>query len=264
ILQAVLQFILPRLMERKRAHRNSKSRRGKKPYILLVSGPQGSGKSTLVRELRADLKTRGLGVAIMSLDDLYLTYEEQKRLTQGTKNPLWRGRGLPGTHDVELGRRVMQALVEGRTVRLPRFDKAANHGMGDRSAEGVLVGQSPVDVVLFEGWCLGYRSMQEGELEEAWTRESSSLPSSLQGQVSLKDVQEVNEQLRQGIEPWLERADGVVEIRTKEISTIYNWREGAEAQLRTVSGQGLSVEEVRRMVDRFAVMYQLWWPWMRT
>ncbi|RKP12232.1 P-loop containing nucleoside triphosphate hydrolase protein, partial [Piptocephalis cylindrospora] len=251
------QFILPRLTERKKARRSSKNHRIS-PYLLLLSGPQGSGKSTLVRELRADLKTRGLGVAVMSLDDLYLTHEEQKELTSKTTNPLWRGRGLPGTHDMELGRRTLQALMDGSTVRLPRFDKAAYNGQGDRSAEGVLVGQCPVDVVLFEGWCLGYESMQDSELKAAWDRESQSLPASLQGEVKLDDVREVNEQLRNGIEPWWEMADGVVEIRSRDIETIYRWREGAEADLRTVSGHGLSIEEVRRMVDRFAVIYQLW------
>ena len=66
------------------------------------------------------------------------------------EHPLFATRGVPGTHDVPLGEALLDALQAGRETALPRFDKAAD----DRSAEVRLV-ERPVDVILFEGWCVG-------------------------------------------------------------------------------------------------------------
>jgi D-glycerate 3-kinase len=132
--------------------------RGRRPLVVGINGAQGSGKSTLCRFLEVLLADRGLHAATLSLDDLYLTRADRLRAAT-TFHPLFATRGVPGTHDVALGMAVLDAVAEGRPFTLPRFDKAAD----DRLAVGEPV-EKPVDVLLFEGWCLGAQPQPEAAL----------------------------------------------------------------------------------------------------
>ena len=118
--------------------------------VFAIAGLQGGGKSTLAAQVAARARSEGLRVAVLSLDDLYLTRAQRQRLALDV-HPLLATRGPPGTHDVALGCQVLDALREGMDVVLPRFDKLAD----DRTLEDAwthIVGR--VDLVLFEGWCL--------------------------------------------------------------------------------------------------------------
>lgn len=97
--------------------------RSTRPLVVGICSAQGSGKSTLAQTLTARIDRS----ATLSLDDLYLTLAQREILVRDV-HPLLRTRGVPGTHDVALGRSVFDALDSGAAVRLPRFDK----GIDDR------------------------------------------------------------------------------------------------------------------------------------
>ena len=120
-----------------------------KPLIVGINGAQGSGKSTLCKFLEALMLEHNQRAITLSLDDLYLTRAERLELARD-QHPLFATRGVPGTHDVALGGRILDALAAGRETTLPRFDKAAD----DRSSHGLKLDQK-FDVILFEGWCVG-------------------------------------------------------------------------------------------------------------
>lgn len=128
--------------------------------VFAISGLQGSGKSTLAGQIAACAGADGLRVAVLSLDDLYLTRAERQRLARDI-HPLLATRGPPGTHDVALGCRVLDTLRAGADVALPRFDKLADDRMKDAAWTRV---QGRVDLVLFEGWCMGATPEQNAEL----------------------------------------------------------------------------------------------------
>src|SRR5688572_33095977 len=75
-----------------------------------VCGAQGSGKSTVAAALKTLLEDRGITVAVISIDDLYLTRRERLALAESI-HPLLRTRGVPGTHDVALGLETLRALA---------------------------------------------------------------------------------------------------------------------------------------------------------
>ena len=129
-----------------------RSERGR-TIVIGLCGAQGSGKSTIALAVSRILAARGLRAAVLSLDDLYLTRSERERLAIDV-HPLLLTRGPPGTHDVDLGVGLLDALSGGGTIALPRFDKARDTRCA-RADWGVIDG--PVDVVLFEGWCVGAR-----------------------------------------------------------------------------------------------------------
>ena len=135
---------------------------GKRPLILGLCGAQGSGKSTLAFKLAKRLNAQGFATASLSLDDLYLSREARADLARDV-HPLLATRGVPGTHDVALGERVLDALEARQTVHLPRFDKARDAPVPQ--ADWPEAG--PVDVVIFEGWCIGARPQAETELATA-------------------------------------------------------------------------------------------------
>ena len=131
-----------------------------RPLIVGLCGAQGSGKSTLAAVLAALLRHQGLPTAVLSIDDLYLTHEQRQQLGK-TVHPLLRTRGVPGTHDVDLGLTTLTALQHAGPVALPAFDK----GVDDRKPPGLWpVFNAPAAVVILEGWCVGARPQQSAAL----------------------------------------------------------------------------------------------------
>lgn len=120
-------------------------------FVLGLCGAQGSGKSTLAAVLTQRLEDQGRRVAVLSLDDLYLSRARRAEQARDA-HPLLAVRGPPGTHDVDAGARLLDALTAGHPVRLPRFDKAEDTPAPLESWAKV---DGPVDVVIFEGWCVG-------------------------------------------------------------------------------------------------------------
>jgi D-glycerate 3-kinase len=134
------------------------------PPIIGFLGGQGSGKTTLTTLLKLLLELQGLRVLAWSLDDLYLPYAD--RLVLQAEDPRLVWRGPPGTHDVALGRQILRQLQAGGRSAIPRFDKSAEGGKGDRAGFETV---GPVDLVLFEGWCVGARPLSPTVLAEAAT-----------------------------------------------------------------------------------------------
>lgn len=128
------------------------------PTVLAIAGAQGSGKSTLARLLTDELLRLGRRAVTCSLDDFYLTRRERVALATAV-HPLLVTRGVPGTHDVDLCERVL-ARLRSETARIPTFDK----GLDDRVAPEAWPLAGPVDVVVFEGWCLGARPQSDAAL----------------------------------------------------------------------------------------------------
>jgi D-glycerate 3-kinase len=131
-------------------------------FVVGICGTQGSGKSTLAAVVARLLEAKGLTTAVLSLDDLYLTRAERQDLAAEV-HPLLATRGVPGTHDTVLGEAVLDALKGRGQVALPSFDKAADDRRPPTDWPRV---QAPVDVVLFEGWCVGARPQPAQDLVE--------------------------------------------------------------------------------------------------
>lgn len=118
--------------------------------VLGISGLQGTGKSTLATQIVTAAGARGLRTAVLSLDDIYLDHDARARLAREV-HPLLATRGPPGTHEIALGAAVLDAVRAGRPVRLPRFDKLGDRRLPETEWPTV----EALDLLLFEGWCVG-------------------------------------------------------------------------------------------------------------
>lgn len=117
--------------------------------VYALAGLQGTGKTTLSAQLVALAAQRGLRIEVLSVDDVYLDHDARARFGREV-HPLLATRGPPGTHDVALACATLDALRDGNTAPLPRFDKIADRRLP--VADWPWAG--PADLTILEGWFL--------------------------------------------------------------------------------------------------------------
>jgi D-glycerate 3-kinase len=221
-------------------HRRSEAR----ALCVGVAAPQGAGKSTLCAALEARLAAAGLRAATLSVDDVYLTRAEQIAVAAAhAANPYLAVRGYPGTHDVALGVATLDrlgALREGERLVVPRYDKGAHGGAGDRAPrEAWTAVEGPIDVVLFEGWMLAF---EPAPPEAVSDDEHLAL---------------CNDRLR-AYAPWRARVDRWIVLEAEALEDVVPWRVDAERARRAREGRGMSDLEARAYIERFLPAYRLW------
>jgi D-glycerate 3-kinase len=197
-----------------------------RPVIVGISGGQGSGKSTLALFLQAWLQREaGLRCTHLSLDDLYLDRRTRHELAARV-HPLLETRGVPGTHDVGLAHELLDALTDAastRALRLPVFDKALDDRLPKRQWR---LAQTPVDVLLFEGWCVGAPPQAPAELIKP--------VNALETEADLGGTwrRYVNQCLETDYAELFARLDALVLLRVPGWSKVLEWRRLQESRLR--------------------------------
>lgn len=133
--------------------------RGSRLYA--IAGLQGSGKSTLAAQVAALAAARGRRVAVVSIDDFYLSRERRKRLAHDV-HPLLATRGPPGTHGLALCAETLDALRHGYPCVAPLFDKISD----DLRPSSEWIALQDYDFAIVEGWFLKTPPQTDAELAE--------------------------------------------------------------------------------------------------
>jgi D-glycerate 3-kinase len=209
------------------------------PLVLGLCGAQGVGKSTVARTVAEFLEGRGWRVLLLSLDDLYFTRAERERLAREV-HPLFATRGVPGTHDVALGLRVLEGAARQGRVAVPRFDKSRD----DRAPrEKWPVMETPVDLVLFEGWCVGAVPQTEdalavpvNELERCEDTDG-------------KWRRHANAQLSGPYRALFDRLDALVLLAAPGFEVVAGWRKQQELGLE--GGPAMTPDAIDRFVRHY-------------
>lgn len=212
------------------------------PLLIGVNGPQGSGKSTLCLFLEALLaEEHGLAAATLSLDDLYLTKAE-RAFKAATVHPLFATRGPPGTHDVFVGLHMIAKVLAGETPLLPRFDKAADDRAPVAQWQAL---RAPVDVLLFEGWCVAARPQAEAELAVP----VNALEAEEDGDGRWRAA--VNEALVSPYNALFGAIGLLVMLRPPGFEQVAAWRALQEEKLRARTGGGMDPAQVARFIQHY-------------
>jgi D-glycerate 3-kinase len=225
------------------------SNQNKKPFCLAISGVQGCGKSTLIGDLSSALIKEGYRVVSLSLDDLYLTAEDLKLAAAShPTNKLLSSRGEPGTHDILLANNLFTQLRDNEiaSCRIPSYDKSAHNGKGDRRPEETWARVSkPIDILIFEGWCVGFRPVQDSVVMEKVMRAQIQDQKYLL-EHKLEDLLFVNKKLQEYSQGFMDSQsfDVLIHLDTNDLQNIFQWREEQEIYLRKATGRGMSHEEV--------------------
>lgn len=225
----------------------------KAPLIIGINGAQGTGKSTLAKVLKTVLEHSGhLKTTILSLDDLYFSQAVRNDLAL-TVHPLLKTRGVPGTHDAIGGLKLLRQLRSGRATTLPRFDKSIDTPTPPEAWETIL---EPVDVVLFEGWCIHAIAQPEQDLEAPINR----LEQECDGEGQWRRY--VNDQLKTAYAALFSELDFLVHLKAPDFASVVEWRRLQEKKLAEVSGAGAPGVMDDTALERFMMHYERLTRWM--
>jgi D-glycerate 3-kinase len=219
-----------------------------RPVVVGLCAPQGAGKTTLTAAVCEMLAKRGIRAAAISIDDFYLTRAEQVALAASSPgNRYLEHRGLPGTHDVALGTRTLDAIralgPSGR-LALPAYDKSAFVGRGDRRPEAdwpVLDG--PLDVAIVEGWMLGFVPIGHAAVADP-------------------DFRVIDDRLA-AYADWHTRLDAFIWLEPEDFNYVRRWRAEAEEKMIESGRPGMTQAEVAAFVEPYLAAYAAYYPGLR-
>ncbi|XP_058192402.1 D-glycerate 3-kinase, chloroplastic isoform X3 [Rhododendron vialii] len=237
--------------EQQISHHSSKFKDGEEvtPIVIGFSAPQGCGKTTLVFALEYLFKVTGRKSATVSIDDFYLTADDQAKLRESNPgNALLELRGNAGSHDLSFSVETLTALSKltkgGMKMNLPRYDKSANNGRGDRADPSTWPEvEGPLTAILFEGWMLGFKP----------------LPVEVVTPVD-PQLEIVNENLEAYYDAWDKFIKAWIIIKIKDPNCVYQWRLQAEIAMKADGMPGMSDEEVEDFVSRYLPAYKAYLP----
>lgn len=215
--------------------------------VFAIAGLQGTGKSTFAAQLAGLAQSRGRRVAVLSIDDFYLTRAERERLAHDV-HPLLASRGPPGTHDLGLAAETLDGLLAGKRTRLPRFDKLAD--------ERAPTAQWPVieggcDMIVLEGWFLKTPAQQADELRAP----INALERDEDPDGSWRNW--CNAALARDYPAWWDRIDALWWLQGPDFEVVRDWRWEQEQTLQaadpgTAGGRaGMDRAQVARFVRLF-------------
>jgi len=228
---------------------------GDAPLVVGVNGAQGTGKSTLSKVLSLAIEHEyQLRCAIISIDDIYLTQQERAKLAADV-HPLLMTRGVPGTHDVSMGIELIDQLKNKKTTQLPVFDKAID----DRAPSDQWVSvDAPVDIILFEGWCIGAQAQPQQALDTP----CNHLEESEDEDASWRTY--ANEQLEGPYVQLFDQIDRLIMLKAPDFECVHQWRSTQEEKLRQRTVEGPSSRSIMNdeQIKRFIMHYERLTRWM--
>ena len=222
------------------------------PLKVCLSGGQGSGKTSLSEFLQIALSSyndkKCLG---FSIDDIYKTYTERLRMSKEI-HPLCKVRGVPGTHDIDLGINTILQLVnatEETKTLIPAFSKPNDRRV---PKENWNIYQGRPDIILFDAWCGGVPA----ERKDSWDGPINSLEES-------EDPEGVwwnwsNEALGGSYQELFSLFDLLIMIEVPDIQTVFDSR---WLQEQTLSKNLVGTKDEHKImnreeVDRFVMHYE--------
>ncbi len=225
------------------------------PLVIGLTGGQGSGKSTVCELLKSVMRDAfDAGAASFSIDDIYKTHRDRQRMSREI-HLLFATRGVPGTHNVDLGVAAidrLKAQTEDGTTRLPAFDKAVD----DRVPESQWpVCEGAVDFIIFEGWCVGALPQPAASLFEPINElERNEDPDGVWRNI-----------VNRALEDEYRRLFGLIDVqlmlKVDSMERVFEWRRLQEHKLKAkMARSGTDASELKTMsdteVDRFIMHYE--------
>jgi D-glycerate 3-kinase len=203
---------------------SQKSESGRGPLIVGVGGAQGCGKTTFCSVVSRILnKGFDLNCIVLSLDDLYSTYHDRLKFSNDTTS-MFSVRGVPGTHDVAFALTLFERLKnlkDGEVMKFPCFDKSVDDRKAVHLWQEV---QGPVDVVLFEGWCVG-----APPINDTLYRPINQLEKEMDADGLWRNT--VNQLLKDDYQKLFAKIDLMAWMQAPSYDVVYHWRNKQERLL---------------------------------
>ena len=206
----------------------AKKAKNRKPFIVGLSGGQGTGKTTISSIMSIILKKYfKLNIFKISIDDFYKTRKERFLLSKKIHN-LLKTRGVPGTHDTSIILDFLNKVKHKnfKPLKLPKFNKATDDRF--KKEFWYSINKRP-DVIIFEGWCIGARPQKNYQLKK-----HINSVEKLNDQ-NLIWRKYVNYQLKKNYRKLFNQLNCLLYLKAKNFNLLQKWRLKQERKLLTFS-----------------------------
>ena len=227
---------------------DKKYREKGKILFLGFSGGQGSGKTTVVKILKIILKKFfKRKIHISSIDDFYKTSKDRNKMSN-TVHPLFKTRGVPGTHDIKLLKNFFYFIKREnfKKIKLPKFDKSKD----DRLKKNFWINlKERPEIVILEGWCVGAQPQSNFLIKK---------PINMLEKYEDKDLtwrKQVNEKLKKEYKKIFSMIDFYIFMKIPNFNMVFKWRLLQENKLRKKSQFKRKIMSYNE-IKRFIMFYQ--------
>ena len=215
-----------------------------KTLFLGLSGGQGVGKTTVAEIFKIILKKFfKRRIHVSSIDDFYKTIKDRNKMAKKI-HPLFKTRGVPGTHDINLIKNFFNAINKKnfKKIKLPKFDKAKDNRLGRKN--WISLKKKP-DIIIFEGWCVGAKPQSKFLIKkpinflEKYEDKNS------------KWRKHVNYKLRNEYKKLFASLDYFIFMKIPNFKMVFKWRLLQERKLRQkliLNKKIMSYNEIKRFI----------------
>jgi D-glycerate 3-kinase len=227
---------------------DNKYKKKGKTLFLGLSGGQGSGKTTVVGILKIILKKYfKRKTHVTSIDDFYKTLEERNKISS-TIHPLFKTRGVPGTHDTNLIKKFFDFIKKKRfkKFKLPKFDKSIDDRLKKKYCFNI---KEKPEVVILEGWCVGAKPQSNSLLKK---------PINILEKYEDKDLiwrKHANHKLKKEYKKLFAMIDYFIFMKIPYFNMVFKWRLLQERKLKKMSHIKKRIMSYNK-IKRFIMFYQ--------
>ena len=215
-----------------------------KTLFLGFSGGQGSGKTTVVKILKIILKKFfKRKIYVSSIDDFYKTLKDRNEMSY-TTHSLFKTRGVPGTHDVNLINKFFYFIKKKKfkKTKLPKFDKSIDDRLKKKYWFNI---KERPEIVILEGWCVGARPQSNSLIKK---------PVNILEKYEDENLiwrKHVNEKLKREYKKLFAMIDYYIFMKIPNFNMVFKWRLLQEKKLRKklrFKKKIMSYNEIKRFI----------------
>ena len=219
-----------------------------KTLFLGFSGGQGSGKTTVAKILKIILKKFfKRKIYVSSIDDFYKTLKDRNKMSY-TAHPLFKTRGVPGTHDINLIKRFFYFIKRKnfKKTKLPKFDKSIDDRLKKKYWFNV---KERPEIVILEGWCVGAQPQPNSLIKK---------PINILEKYEDTDLtwrKHANEKLKKEYKKLFAMIDHFIFMKIPNFKMVFKWRLLQENKLKKKSHLNKKIMSYNG-IKRFIMFYE--------
>ncbi len=219
-----------------------------KTLFIGISGGQGSGKTTITKILKIILKNFfRRETLVFSIDDFYKTLKDRHKMSSKI-HPLFKTRGVPGTHDINHIKDFFNLIIKGnfKKLKLPRFDKSTDNRLKRKYWHNI---KKKPEIILLEGWCVGAKSQPNSILKKPINNLEKNEDKNLVWR------KYVNDMLKGEYKNFFSLIDYFIFMKIPSFQMVFKWRFLQETKLKKKSHAKKTIMSYKE-IKRFIMFYQ--------